>query len=537
MKLRPYQENAIRALWKSLKQNPHGSPLIVAPTGSGKSLLIAEICRKVLQDRPEYHVLCVSHRKEIIDQNARELQSLLPELQIGIYSAGLGVKRIRKITFANIQSIFKKVKALPVINLLLIDECHLLSRDSNSMYRKLIDELKIKNINLKIVGLTATPFRLDQGSLINDDSIFTEIAYDISIRELISQGYLSPLVSMPKESRIDLQNIRTSGYDYNQTELEDAYRGEGIIREHAKEIIKAASDRESILIFTAGIKHAKEISDELNRLGYPSSYVTGEMLPMERDKKIGEFTQKKIKALCNCEILTTGFNYRNIDCIVLLRATKSCALYVQAVGRGTRIAEGKKDCLVLDFGGNIKRHGPIDLVEVKSKKKNKAEIGSAPSKDCPDCGCVVSIKVLACPNCGYEFPISTTTEPRASTESILSEIEEFDVTDWNVKIHQKAGKPPSLRVSYNHGKFLELNDFLCFEHGGYASSMAGKKWIQLGGELPVPKTAKEGLERSAELLTPIALKAIKNGKYYQVLFVLTKKREEEPEVLLAEHNF
>jgi DNA repair protein RadD len=514
LELRPYQQECITALWDFWKQEPQGRPLLVCPTGAGKSILIAEIIRRISEKYPTFKFIVATHTKEIVSQNASELQRLMPNERIGIYSASLGSKDLRRVTFANVQSIYKKNLEADI---LIIDEAHLLSRNESSMYQKLISSLQQNNPYLKIFGTTATPMRVDQGSLTSEGSTFTDIAYDIGIRKLIEDGYLSPLISFGKEA-VDLSQVKTSGYDYNQTDLQLAFNRDALIDGHCQNILEATKNRKSILVFCAGILHAESVAKRFCELGVSADFVTGEMLPFERDNKIDRFKRGETKILCNVAILTTGFNHKAIDCVVLLRATKSASLYIQMVGRGTRTCDGKENCLVLDYGGNIDRFGPIDCVTVKTKKGQKAEIGVVPTKKCPGCGCVVVIRVSYCPSCEYEFPEGTKElEVKATNAPILSQVEEAHIKYTEYKRHQKAGKPDSLMIKYVGDKLFF--DFLCFEHGGFASAQASKKWVSRGGQMPAPRTIEEALERRHELFSIDGLKAIKRGKYYEILEV------------------
>lgn len=537
MKPYPYQEEAIAALWNYWKENPRGAPIIVAPTGSGKSYIIATIINRISAKHPKFRFIVATHTKEIVSQNSKELQALLPEEPIGIYSAGLGEKRIRRITFANIQSLYKKAKEIEC-DMLIIDECHMLSRHSDSMYQKLISGLRDKNYRVRILGLSATPMRMDQGSLIAEGSTFTDIAYDISIRKLIDDGYLSPIVSIAKEA-VDLSNVSTSGHDYNLKELELAFNRAALIDLHCKDIIKQASGRKHWLVFCAGIAHAKEVANKFTELGVTSDYISSEMCDWERDIKIKRFKDGEIKALCNVGILTTGFNFRPIDVVAILRATKSTSLYIQCVGRGTRTAEGKTNCLILDYGGNIERHGPIDLVRIRPGRAEKTSVGVAPHKKCPICGCVVYIKATACPSCDYIFPDNTKElELKASTTPVLSKVETYDVANTVIKRHKKTGKPDSLKIEYQcKGTLMYFADYLCIDHGGFATTVAQKKWILRGGLLPCPKSVNEALERQAEIKPASKVSVIRKEKFHEILSVEHTTAEEQQKQWEAANPF
>ncbi|CAB4151930.1 SSL2 DNA or RNA helicases of superfamily II [uncultured Caudovirales phage] len=540
MELYPYQKDAIDALWAAWRVNPQGVELLVVPTGGGKSLIIAEVIRQITKKHPKFKFLVATHTKEIVSQNARELQGRLMQFgmneAIGVYSASLSQKTIRRVTFCNVQSVYRKASEFE-FDMLILDECHLVSQKDSSMYQQLITSMRDRNRNLKVMGLTATPMRMDQGSLLSEGSTFTDIAYEIPIRRLIDEGYLSPLISVAK-SAVDISNVRMSGNEYNQHELELAFNQDYLIENQCKEIINAAGTRNKWLIFCAGINHANRFATILSGLGVSADYVSGDMPAFDRDLKIDNFKSGKIKALCNVNVLTTGFNVKPIDVVVLARATKSVSLYIQMVGRGTRTSPGKENCLVLDFGGNIDRHGPIDLIQIKAKRERRSEVESLPTKKCPECGCVVHIKVTACPSCEFVFPPNTnelTAKP--SSEQILSAPEELKVIAWSVSRHKKTGKPDSLKITYSTeaGNF---NEFLCFDHGGMASQMARKKWwdktkrpnpsyaAEWMGNAPekkplTPISVDSAIVRVDEFLPVVSIRVIKREKFHEILHVRT----------------
>lgn len=514
MQLRDYQIEALNALWQYWKSNTAGVPLIVSPTGSGKSLLCAKTIETIITKKPHYRILCVTHRKEIIEQNAKELQALLPAEPIGIYSASLGLRQIKRITFANIQSIYKK--DLPPIHLVIVDECHLIPKAADSMYQKFFRSIFKAHYNAKIVGLTATPFRLDQGSLLSEGGLFTDIVYDISIKKLIADGHLANLISKASTDKVDLSNISKSGYDYNQGELQATYTP--LIERHCDEIIAKGADRKHWLIFCSGIDHAEMVAECLRSKGIPANSVNGELMPMDRDRRINEFKSGKVRALTNCDILTTGFNFKPIDLLVILRATKSAALYIQIVGRGMRPAEGKANCLLLDFGGNIGRHGPIDLVSFKvEKEKKKIKIEVSPFKECPECGATVGARTLEC-SCGYIFPPpKNELDEKASEASVLSEDEIWwEVKEQGYKIHRKIDKPPSFKIEYYCSGRKWVAEYLCLAHKGLARTKAGFLWLARGGKSPPPLDAEEAMERKHELTLWDELKVVQDGKYPRI---------------------
>ncbi len=520
MQLRPYQKTAVDSLLHYWRTRPEGQPIICAPTGSGKSRILAEVCRLVLAKRPHYRIVVATHRKELIEQNAAHLYALLQQ-PIGIYSAGLGSRTMRSVTCAGIQSIYKK--QLDAVQLLIIDECHLLSPDEGSMYQQFIRQLRAGNPALKILGLSATPYRVDQGSLIGAESIFTDICYDVGIKPLIAGKFLAPVVSRVTAAPVDFADVRRSGADYAQQEMENKMLP--LSAAHCAEIVRVAADRRKILVFCSGIAHALAVADFLRGLGVEAAAVHSEMMPMERDQILARFKSGSLRALCNVGILTTGFDFPALDCIAILRATKSASLYVQMVGRGMRTAEGKADCLVLDFGGNILRHGCIDQIQVRQKGA-AVEISHAPQKECPECHIVVPIAAKSCGGCGYQFPpASCRVTQRAETAPIISEPEILPVDSTEYRIHRKGGiatNTPMLRIDYRIG-LRTVSDFLCFEHRGYAAAMAIRKWHSLQGAIPAPRSAQEAFNRSGELVRAAEIEVKREGRYYRLIKIVTAR--------------
>lgn len=502
MQLREYQIDAINALWSCFREHPTARPLVVCPTGSGKSHICAEIIKQIRAKKKDWRVLVLTHRKEIVEQNSRKYQELTGEA-VGIMSAGLGLKIIRPVTFANIQSIYRDTNHWDVV---IIDECHLISGKPESMYAKFLD----KHSSAKVIGLTATPYRMDHGFLIGPNTLFTHVAYEIHIAHLIGQGFLSPLVTVG-EQEMDTSKVAFRGFDFAQEQLEVVALE--YTKQHAESILKRTENKRHVLVFCAGVNHAQEIAALLG-----GECVHGGLANFERDRIIERFKSGINRYLTNCDILTTGFDFPAIDCIVLLRATQSTGLYVQICGRGSRIAEGKKDCLILDYGGNVRRHGPIDLITVEHKERD-ARFSLPPLKTCSECGCVVNIRVMECPCCRAKFP----ELPKHTAEPIAPPIlaqSGFNVEQVNMCVHFKVGGTPSFRIDYFLDFDEKISDFWCFGHTGYAREKACQNWQKFGGRLPAPRDAHEAFDRKSELRQPTRIVAKKDGKYWRVTKIL-----------------
>ncbi|WP_295049918.1 DEAD/DEAH box helicase, partial [uncultured Paracoccus sp.] len=337
--LRPYQQAAITAIYGYF-QTHTGNPLVVIPTAGGKSLVMASFIEGVLRAWPDQRILIVTHVRELIAQNHAEMIGLWPDAPSGIYSAGLGKREAEaRILFAGIQSIHRRATEIGHTDLMLIDEAHLIPGKSSTMYRRFLDALKAINPALKVIGLTATPFRLDCGMLHEgQNALFTDIAYEAPVRELIDAGYLSPLVSKQPTTRLDVSKVGTRAGDFIARDLAAAVDQDAITRAAVTEIIKHGCDRKSWLAFCSGIEHARHVAEEFVRQGISCRMIFGDTPKDERDAILAAFKRGEIRALASMGVLTTGFNAPGVDLIALLRPTQSAGLYVQMVGRGTRLA-------------------------------------------------------------------------------------------------------------------------------------------------------------------------------------------------------
>ena len=518
--LRPYQRAAIDGLYNYWAAKKGDNPLIVAPTGSGKSLIIAHLVKDAMSF-PGTRVLVLTHVKELLEQGAAELLTLYPEADIGFYSASLKKKTLRHaITFAGIQSIHKKAfQMMPPPDLVIVDECHLIPRSDNTRYNKFLSDLKLANPGVKIVGLTATPYRLDSGWLHKGEgAIFDGIAYDIPIADLMEQGFLAPVVSKAGARKIDLTNVGHRGGEFIESELAKAASDPELVRETVAEIVEYGAERKAWLIFACGVIHANMLRDEFEALGVEAHVVTGGDGMTERTEKIERFRRGDYRCLINVNVLTTGFNVPHVDLVALVRATESAGLYVQIVGRGTRIAPGKTDCLVLDYGENVIRHGFID--KVRPKIKGKTEDGTAPCKECPDCKTIQHAAMRNCIECGYAFPPPVLNHGnRAYSGAMIStqvQAEWVAVDDVGYSKWRKEGKPDSIRVTYYCG-LIKISEWICPDHGGYAAERYIKRKAALGAQA---NTTEEAMSECDTWTKPSRIKVKpndKNDKFYDIV--------------------
>jgi DNA repair protein RadD len=519
--LRPYQERCLADLWHWFEGNT-GNPLVVLPTGAGKSLVIAEWCRGVCQIDPGAGIIILAHVRELISQNAAELIGLWPDAPVGIYSAGLNRRDMGKaITFASIQSIHSKAYKLPRrIDMVLVDEAHLIPRKSETMYGKFLADLRAINPSVKIIGLTATPFRLDSGLLHEGpESMFDGIAHETNVIELFDAGFLSPPRSYrQKGAEIDTTGVSIRAGEFIASQLESAAMDAETVDAIADRIVEAGHDRAGWLAFGCSVAHCEAITEALRARGFAGATISGDMDKGERDGLIAQFKARHLRFLTSMQVLTTGFNARHVDLIALARPTQSTGLYVQMIGRGTRLSPetGKTDCLVLDFGGNIARHGPFDEPFLPESKSGKGK-GPARFKECPECGCATGTASRACPGCGFEYPppekVVTVTP---DSKPILSQPPEWlPVAGVTYRQHNKPGGLPTMRVEYRVG-LTTHKEWVCIEHAGYAREKAAGWWLRRAPG-PVPATVAEAIARSGELAVPDAVQVKREGRYDRIV--------------------
>lgn len=532
---RYYQEAAITNTFDYWAE-VGGSPLIVIPTGGGKAGVLGTIMRRLFDDFGGMRIVNLAHVAELVGQNYEELIGMWPWAPAGIYSAGLNRRDANaQILFASIQSVWNKADRLGPIDLLIIDEAHMVPRKATTTYVKFIQRVRELNPDCRLLGLTATDYRLDSGRLTEgEDKLFDDIAYEISIRELIEEGYLTPLISKATATALDTSGVAKRGGEFVAGALQAAVDKEDLNRGIVDDIVRYGANRRSWLVFASGVDHANHLAEEIRSRGFSAGVLTGDTPDGERRRMIEDFKAYRLRALVNMGVLTTGFNHPGVDLIAAARPTESAGLYVQIAGRGTRnvyapgmpldtkeqrlaaIAAGPKpNCLFLDFGGLVRRHGPIDLVQPKKPGKGG---GDAPVKECPECHSLVHASVMQCPDCGHEWErqLSQKITRQAAAGPIISKAEPVwsAVTRRSFARHEKFGSPPSVRVEYMCG-FVSHREWVAVENER-ASGLVARWWKQHGGQEPTPKTVSEFLKRAEELKPVAEIRIEPKGKYFEI---------------------
>ena len=531
MSLQPrwYQSEANDAVWKYMAEKS-GNPVVVLPTGAGKSLLIALLIQQALEFGGR--VVVLAHRKELLQQNADEIRGLIPGVDVGIYSAGLKKKEIHNaVVVAGIQSVFRKAEDLGRRHLILVDECHLCSDLEESMYSMFLNAMKQQE-GLRIVGLSATPFRTGTGPICGPDRIFQRVVFEAKTAQLIAEGFLCPITNKVADAEVNTDKVSLRGGEFVESEMQAAFDVDEKVQAACAEIIEKTQDRHSILVFASGIHHAEQIAELLPG----SAVVTGETLPIERAETLRRFVAGELRFLVNVDVLTTGFNARCVDAIAILRATMSPGLFCQMVGRGLRLHESKQNTLLLDFGGNIARHGSIDDENFgRSEGKGRAGVAAenGRGKRCPSCELDVSPSTVVCPECNFIFPRERElkhdiTADETSQLTGATPPEEWEVRDVVVRVHTKkddSEAPQTVRVDYVCGKAgvkgnlatITIPEWTCPGHQGFAR-LKFLAWWDARSICDPPDNATDAvlLINMGVCRRPVRITTKKDGRWHRI---------------------
>lgn len=539
MKPRDYQKYAVDCVLGFDFQMGTRHPLVAAPTGVGKSVMIALLCMEIFARYGHAKIMILADVKELIDQNSKKIFQMWPTAPAGIYSAGLKRKDTKHpIIFGGIGSVANCPLYFGHVDFILVDEAHMISNKDSSQYREFINHIKTVNPFAVVVGFTATKWRMGQGLLTEgDNALFTDICCDMTTMEafnwFLAEGYLCWLRPVRTEMEYDVQGVRTVAGEYHQGDLQKAVDKaeltERVVREAVR--IGQSQNRKKWLVFASGVEHCIHVAEELERQGISVTYVHSNskdrpMSDEERDRRIADFKAGKYQAMVNNGILTKGFDDPEIDYIIMLRKTKSTVLWVQMLGRGTRpyymdgydlstkegrlnaISNSEKPyCLVADFAGNSRELGTINDPRIP-KPKGKKEPGDAPIRICPECGTYNHAGNSHCDFCGFEFPRVVQLEVKASKAELITapkepepiQVVKFKVDRVEYVNHLKAGKPPSIRVTYYCG-LRRFQEYVCLEHGGMVTGRS-KRWWSNRSDIHPPESTIEALQYVEHLREP-----------------------------------
>lgn len=531
MAKRGYQTYAIDQSFEYL-YNTTGNGVIVMPTGTGKSHVIAGIVERALIERPNAKIHMLTHVKELIDQNLEKLVDAWPNAPVGVYSAGLGTKQTNMpIIYGGIASMINAVDELDAPDLTLIDECHLFNPNSDTMYAEYHALMRERNPYIRSIGLTATDWRMKGGRLTDPGNFFTDTIVNMAdmrgFNWFIEQGYLVKLLPRPTDTKYDLTGVGVSGEEYKPGELQRAMDKPEITWAALQETLHYGFNRRKWLVFASGVEHADHVCEMLNKMGIPTTVLHRGIPKAERRERLKDFKAGKYRACVNNNILTTGFDDPTIDLIVCLRPTLSSSLWVQMLGRGTRpyyalgydletqngrlmaIANSpKQNCLVLDFAGNAAQLGPVNDPVIPKRVSGAG--GDPPIKICETkrlkegytgCGTYNHASVRYCDACNAEFNFAVKFGVNASIQKLIADgIDDFEWFDvQNVYYSQQVGPSgvPYLRVDYWISSKKKYMDFIHLQQTGFMLHRA-KQWWQARALHPpewgIPPTVADALK-------------------------------------------
>lgn len=551
MKLRYYQRNAIDALQSWFDTKPEEPALIALPTAAGKTIIFSHFIKEVFHKNPKARFLIMAHRKELVAQAESKLKSVWPDAPVGVLAAGM--KRFQhnaQILVASRDTLAspKRLEKVGKFDYMIIDEAHNVPPSSLTRYKKIIDTLSERQ-SMKVMGCTATPYRMGQGYIYGNrkDHFFKGLAYSVSIPELIQAGYLCRLSAFAVNDNAIIDagkvSLKFKGGDFREKELEDIAMVDETIIEVISDWIDNAytKGRTASVFFCVSVLHAQKMTQYLKQHGINAAVVTGETPNQDRDKILADFESGKLHALCNVGVLTEGWDAPRTDCIALLRPTQSVGLYVQMCGRGMRLHDNKENCLLLDYGENVARHGCLDEVE-----PGESLPGRYKPKICASCNAINSPSAKECIECGQVFESTQSKvlwtkkerevarRTKADKQAVLSDERKASapknkpITDIHASVVKSKNGSEYCQVVFTvEGEFFPKKMPLMFGHPT-AHNMAVRKWKKITtkwGSPSQPWMAAELINSGAfDTISEIIVQ--KQGKYENVVGIKTKQNED-----------
>lgn len=403
MILRDYQDPDVDRIRALLRQ---GRKRICyqAPTGSGKTVVFCYIAKKAAENGRR--VVILVHKVELVDQTCAALTAA--GVRFGIIASGYPEDLDAPVQVASVMTLINRLDWLRDVHLLIVDEAHHVMAHT---WLAVLAALP----GAVVLGVTATPERLDGKGL---GEVFESLIVGPAVKTLIAQGWLAPFVVYAPERMVNLKGIRTTAGDYRLGELARRMNTEIVLDDALTEYRKHLEGRTAIAFCTT-IEHSRATARFFRSAGVSAEHLDGDTPRRERQDIIKRLETGETSVVCNCGIVSEGLDVPSVGGVILLRPTKSLAVYLQQIGRALRPAPGKDRAVVLDHSGNVFKHGLPDLehawsLEGRPKKKGKALV-----RRCPECGALVPISARDCPECGADFRPSPPLAPRSAPDPLI----------------------------------------------------------------------------------------------------------------------
>jgi DNA repair protein RadD len=504
--------------------------LLVLPTGAGKSLIAADAARRA--HAAEKRTLIVAPTRELVRQDADAVEfvtgkAIVPTLAC----AGLGEVNVTgEVVIGTPQTLVRRLDDIGRIDVLIVDEAHRLGRKASGQIHTIVSTLRERNPDLMLLGMTASPYRLDSGRLTEGaDRVFDAVAFEVGYLELVDQGYLAPLVG-PRSAieRLEVRGLRVVGGDYAASDLTRFDRAE-LTERIADQILEHGAERKAWLVFGVSVKHASHLAQALVARGIDARLLTGQTPKDERRKLVADFKAGRVRCLVGVDVFSVGFDAPAVDLIAIVRPTCSPVWHVQSAGRGTRVAPRKRNCLILDFASNFARLGPIDAPHVRAKGQRARDNDDAPlTRCCPRCDAIIAARAQSCPVCAVVLvdrrerntdKLST----RAAGHAAVTGSGMLPVLGVRYAVHCKIGRPDSLRLEYRVSGFRypSVSEWLCCWHDGLAGIQARSEWrrrLRPGAPSEIPCNAATAvIVASSRLRWPASVRVTPDGEFTRVV--------------------
>lgn len=427
MILRPRQQESVDKSIEALSR--FNNTVVVAPTGAGKTVIFSAVIQKFVEANPSIKVVVIAHRDELTYQNQEKFLKVAPNTSSSVVNAD---KKdwSGQVVFVMVQTLTRDehLRDMPLTHLLVVDETHHITADS---YTKILNHAKEQNPNLKLYGVTATPIRGDKTNL---GKIFTNCADQIELSELINSGHLVPPVTYridtgETKEKLQALQVKASG-DYSEEEMSEIMNTVPLNSKVVEEWRERARKRKTV-VFCTNISHAEQITKEFKRQRIRAGLITGRMSAKERQDKLNDLTTGKLQVIVNVAILTEGWDYPPISCVVLLRSSSYKSTMIQMIGRGLRTIDPsiypkivKLNCLVLDFGISTILHGNL----IQQVNLNDKDIGL---KHCPTCRKPIPKASEICPLCDADTKAVVEAQEQKFAKE-LRVLEDFTMKEINL---------------------------------------------------------------------------------------------------------